>query len=126
MFDIGFWEIAVIAIIALLVVGPNELPSLLRTVGAMIGKARRFIREARSDLDEEIRKVDELKRLMAKEAEIAELHKDIDTEKPGIPVNYSSKGVDDATKVRHITEDGKSAADPSLQPPAQPPHGSNK
>jgi len=126
MFDIGFWEITVIAVVALLVVGPNELPSLLRNVGAMINKVRRFIREAKADLDQELKKVDELKRLVTKEAEIAELHKDIDTEKPTIPVDYSSRNVKETSEVQQTTEPGKSATDQSSKTPVQPPYGTTK
>ena len=45
MFDIGFWEFALIAIVALLVVGPDRLPGLMRTVGQLIGRAKRTMRE---------------------------------------------------------------------------------
>ena len=81
MFDIGFWEILVIAIVALLVVGPNEFPALVRTVGIWIGKIRRFMAETKNELDVEFRKAEELKRLMDREASIAELHEQVDARK---------------------------------------------
>ena len=124
MFDIGFWEIAVIAVVALLVVGPNELPSLLRTVGAMVRKVRRFIREAKADLDQEIRKVDDLKRLMAKEAEIAELHEKIDPTKPAVPVKRQSKESTNAAQPETNAEN--SASDRTTDTSVQPPHGTSK
>jgi sec-independent protein translocase protein TatB len=116
MFDIGFWEITVIAVVALLVVGPKELPTLMRTASAVIRKVRRFVREAKSDLDEEIRKVDELKRLMAKEARIAELHKDIDSDKPVVPVNHSPKDTQQANTEQQSNKSGQPDTD-------RPPHG---
>jgi len=124
MFDIGFWEIAVIAIVALLVVGPNELPNLLRTVGALVKKVRRFIREAKADLDQEINKVDELKRLMTKEAEIAELHENIDATKPTVTIHRSSKNTTDTAQQE--TEKKKSDTVQSSDPSVQPPHGTSK
>jgi len=78
MFDIGFSEIIVIAVVALLVVGPNEFPTLVRTIGAWIGKVRRFVSETKSDLDQEFRKADELKQLIKRESELASLHEKID------------------------------------------------
>jgi sec-independent protein translocase protein TatB len=128
MFDIGFWEITVIAVVALLVVGPKELPTLLRTVGAMVKKVRRFVREAKADLDEEINKVDELKRRMAKEAEIAELHKNIelDAEKPAIPVRSSTGNVKGAGETRQASGPEKSTDGQSAEASVQPPYGSNK
>jgi sec-independent protein translocase protein TatB len=121
MFDIGFWEIAVIAVVALLVVGPNELPSLLRTVGAMVRKVRRFIREAKADLDQEIRKVDDLKRLMSKEAEIAELHENMDPAKPTVPVKRSSRDSTDTTGQESAAEN--TTSDRTADTSDKPPHG---
>jgi sec-independent protein translocase protein TatB len=78
MFDIGFWEIVVVAVVALLVVGPDEFPTLVRNIGGWLGKLRRFVSETKNDLEQEFRKADELKQLMAREADIAELHEQVD------------------------------------------------
>lgn len=78
MFEVGFSEIVLIAIIALLVVGPQEFPALVRNIGSWLGKARQFVGAVKSEFDREINKADEIKRLMAKEIEIAELHKNLD------------------------------------------------
>lgn len=53
MFDIGFWEIGIIAIVALLVVGPERMPGMIRTAGQWVGRAQRLAREVRSELDRE-------------------------------------------------------------------------
>ena len=53
MFDIGFWEFALIAIVALLVVGPDKLPGLMRTTGQLMGRAKRTMRELKYDLERE-------------------------------------------------------------------------
>lgn len=74
MFDIGFWEIAVIAVVALLVVGPNEFPRLVHNVAVWIGKLRRFMSETKNDLDQEFRKMEELKEHLEEEAKIVERH----------------------------------------------------
>ena len=78
MFDIGFWEITLIAVVALLVVGPKEFPSLVRNIGRGLGKVRGFLSSVKSDLDFEIDKANEVKRLMEKESEIAKLHRIIE------------------------------------------------
>ncbi len=75
MFDIGFWELVLVGIVALLVVGPKDLPGLVQSVGRGIGKAKGFLNAMKSDLNYEIDKANELKRLMEKESEIAELHR---------------------------------------------------
>lgn len=54
MFDIGFWELVVIAIIALLVVGPERLPKLARDAGRWAGKIKRYINNTRRELEQEL------------------------------------------------------------------------
>jgi len=53
MFDIGFWEIGIIAIVALLVVGPERLPGMIRTAGKWVGRGQRLACEVRSELERE-------------------------------------------------------------------------
>lgn len=54
MFDIGFWELVVVAIVALLVVGPERLPGLARDAGKWISRARRFINNTRREIETEL------------------------------------------------------------------------
>ena len=54
MFDIGFWEILVIGVVALLVVGPERLPGVARTAGRWVGQVQRFVRNARADIQREL------------------------------------------------------------------------
>ena len=55
MFDIGFWELVVIAIIALLAIGPERLPGFAHDVGIWLGKLKRFISHTRRELETEFR-----------------------------------------------------------------------
>ncbi len=55
MFDVGFWELALISVVALLILGPERLPQAARTAGLWVGKARRMLREVKSDIDRELR-----------------------------------------------------------------------
>jgi sec-independent protein translocase protein TatB len=55
MFDIAWSELLIVAIVAILVVGPKELPSLLRSLGQMLGKLRRSADEFRRQFDEAVR-----------------------------------------------------------------------
>lgn len=54
MFDIGFWELLVIGVLALLVVGPNRLPRLARTLGVWTGRAKLLAQQVRAEVDREI------------------------------------------------------------------------
>ena len=60
MFDFGFWEIAIIGVITLIVVGPERMPSLARKAGLYFGKLNRFFNKVKSDINEELR-MDEIK-----------------------------------------------------------------
>ncbi|MEE9355548.1 MAG: Sec-independent protein translocase protein TatB [Methylococcaceae bacterium] len=72
MFDVGFWELIIIMIVALLVVGPERLPKLARTVGLWVGKGRRMVQSVKSDIDKELA-AEELKKILAKQAAIPEV-----------------------------------------------------
>lgn len=87
MFDIGFTEILLISVIAILVVGPKDLPVLMRTVGRLFARARSLAGEVRSELHREIARTEELARRIERETEIAELHKIVDETKATIPVD---------------------------------------
>ena len=65
MFDIGFWELALIAILALVLLGPKRLPEAARAAGYWLGRARRFIATAKNELDQHMQAgdLDELRRL---------------------------------------------------------------
>ncbi len=83
MFDIGFWELAVIGVVALLVVGPERLPGLARTTGHWVGRARRFVSGVKADIDREIA-ADELKKALAKQASSESLYDIIEDTKQTI------------------------------------------
>ncbi|MFO1371060.1 MAG: Sec-independent protein translocase protein TatB [Candidatus Competibacteraceae bacterium] len=105
MFEIGFWELVMVGVVALLVVGPERLPGLARTVGLWLGKARRMVMEVKAEVDRELQ-LDELKQSLRQQADlnamkdlgdrIKSLRQDIQTEyddpgpppgwRPGMPV----------------------------------------
>ncbi|MBT4768932.1 MAG: twin-arginine translocase subunit TatB [Rhodospirillaceae bacterium] len=58
MFDIGWTEMALVAMVAILVIGPKELPRVLRNMGRAMGKARSLAREFRKNIDEMAEEVD--------------------------------------------------------------------
>ena len=61
MFDIGFSEIIVIGVVALIVIGPERLPKVARTAGHLYGRLQRYVSDVKSDIGREI-EIDELKR----------------------------------------------------------------
>ena len=62
MFDIGFSEMIVIAVIALIVLGPEKLPRVARTAGHLLGRMQRYVSDVKADINREI-ELDELRKL---------------------------------------------------------------
>jgi sec-independent protein translocase protein TatB len=87
MFDLGWGKIIIIAVIALVVIGPKELPAVLRTVGQWMGKIRRMAAEFQGQFQEAMR-----------EAEMADLKKSIDS------ITDATRGIGDplGTVTRNI------------------------
>ncbi len=72
MFDIGFWELCLIAVVALLILGPERLPTAARTAGLWIGKARRMIGNVKSEIDRELQLDEVRKKLQEEESKLKE------------------------------------------------------
>jgi sec-independent protein translocase protein TatB len=62
MFDIGFSELMVIAVVALIVIGPERLPKVARTLGHLFGRMQRYVNDVKADISREM-ELDELKKL---------------------------------------------------------------
>lgn len=61
MFDIGFTELLVIGVVALIVIGPERLPKVARTAGHLYGRLQRYVSTVRSDISREVQ-LDEIRR----------------------------------------------------------------
>ena len=98
MFDIGFWEIAIIGLIALLILGPERLPRAARTAGMWVGKARRTLAEVKRDIDREL-DASELKELKDLK-ELKTIKEDLEESKTAIET--------DLTETKKVFEDAAS------------------
>jgi sec-independent protein translocase protein TatB len=67
MFDMGFWELLVIGVVALVVIGPERLPKVARIAGLWLGRARRTLASVQDEIRREL-KADELKEILDKQA----------------------------------------------------------
>jgi sec-independent protein translocase protein TatB len=94
MFDIGWTELLVIAVVAVIIVGPKDLPRMLRTLGRYAGKLKRTAGEFRSQFDEAIRdsELDDLRSTMS---DMSDLN----------PVNQIKDGVTDSLNPLKDTAD---------------------
>ncbi len=62
MFDIGFSELVVIGLVALIVIGPERLPRVARTVGHLVGRLQRYVADVKADINREV-ELDELRKM---------------------------------------------------------------
>jgi sec-independent protein translocase protein TatB len=93
MFDLGFWELVMIGVVALVVVGPERLPRMARVAGLWLGRARRVLGSVKAEIDREL-KADELKEILRKQAESNPLHRIIEEPASSIhkPLVQRAKG----------------------------------
>jgi len=79
MFDIGFLELAIIAVVGLIVIGPERLPEVARTVGKWVGRFRRFVSNVKTDISRELRQ-EELRKALERDAGLDELKQIMNTD----------------------------------------------
>mgnify|MGYP001816594813 FL=1 len=108
MFDVGFWEILLILVLALVVIGPERLPGAARKAGYFVGKARRYIEGVRSEVESEL-DVNEFKRMLHnQEVQINELQQQlkagVDDVKSEIPDDIALSDVLDDTPTHSFSE----------------------
>ena len=83
MFDFGMWEIAVIFVITLIVLGPEKMPALARKAGLYVGKFKKFVSKIKNDINSEI-EVEELKEQLSVKNEELLVSQTLDEAKSGI------------------------------------------
>jgi sec-independent protein translocase protein TatB len=114
MFDIGWSELVVIAVVALIAIGPKELPGVLRMVGQWMGKARKMAAEFQGQFQEAMR-----------EAEMADLKKSFDEVREAASGITSGGGLmtslqKDVSEALRVDDIDKPAETPAIEPPAAP------
>lgn len=100
MFDIGFWEIFLILVLALVVIGPERLPGAARTLGLWVGKTRRYVEGVKSDVEQEF-DISEFKSLIRnQEVQLKELQDKINQS-----TTLSADNLLESTEQIHSIED---------------------
>ena len=111
MFDISFMEILIISMVALIVVGPERLPQVARTLGHLLGRCRNFVYSIKTDIHNEIR-MEELKSMHTSVQETAQsiedsVRQEIDQLKSTADIQPLVKGsTTDQTEVKATTKTG--------------------
>jgi sec-independent protein translocase protein TatB len=107
MFDIGFSELMVIAIVALVVIGPERLPKVARTLGHLFGRMQRYVNDVKADITREMQ-LEELRKL---QSEMEQTARSIETS-----VNQELRSAED-----ELNKIGREAAmDPAATPATLP------
>jgi len=97
MFDFGMWEIAIILVITLIVVGPEKMPALARKAGLYVGKFRKFVSKIKNDINSEI-EAEELKEQLSVKNEELFVSQTLDEAKSGI-----DEIKDEASKISNLS-----------------------
>ncbi|MEN8170664.1 MAG: Sec-independent protein translocase protein TatB [Pseudomonadota bacterium] len=112
MFDIGFWELSIIGVVALIVIGPERLPSVARTAGLWFGRMRGFVSTMKADIDKQL-KAEDLQKILKEQADSAGLHEIIEETKETVdslsqPADYLVKSdSNDAAAAETSTDSGE-------------------
>jgi sec-independent protein translocase protein TatB len=112
MFDIGFSELLVIAIVALIVIGPRQLPRVARTLGHLFGRMQRYVNDVKADITREM-ELDELRKMQSSMEDAARSFQ-----------SSVNKGVTETeTELNKLAQEAQSATDPYTEapPPKQDP-----
>jgi len=129
MFDISFAELIVVGIVALIVIGPERLPSVARTVGYFLGRARRYVEQVKRDLNEEM-ELDNLRKFRdsmhetvdsfenSVRGEIKKIQEVADTQ----PATFSPKKTHEASPTEEVEPDNTKTitSSPSNREPQKP------
>ena len=122
MFDIAFSEIVVIAVVALIVIGPERLPKVARTLGHMFGRLQRYVNEVKADINREM-ELDELRKLKSEvqsaasefESSIHKAAQEVDSGVRSVETQLNEAGR--SAPAAPIADTGAAAAPPAASAP---------
>lgn len=103
MFDIGWTELLVITCVAIIVVGPKDLPRMLRTLGQTLGKVRKMSREFQSTFNDAIREAEQ-------QVDIADMKKQVESAGNFNPLGDLKKSIEEGVADKPKSEPAKAGA----------------
>jgi len=109
MFDIAFSEIVVISVVALIVIGPERLPKVARTLGHMFGRLQRYVNDVKADINREM-ELDELRKL---KSEVQSAASEFESS-----IHKAAQEVDSGVRSVETELNGAGAAPPASATPA--------
>ncbi len=99
MFDIGFWELCLVGLVSLLVIGPEKLPKAARIAGYWVGKTRNMVASVKTEIKQELQ-AEELRQIMQEQAKLEEFHRSVENQGQQVlhDVNSSLSDLDSPQK----------------------------
>jgi sec-independent protein translocase protein TatB len=139
MFDIGFSELMVIAVVALVVIGPERLPRVARTAGHLFGRLQRYVNDVKADINREI-ELEELRKFKTEfeqaaqsvesdlKAEVAKAESSLESlaEEASLKPEIERTDAELKALIEHSSGDPHSGAGPAPSDPAAAPVESTK
>lgn len=116
MFDIAFSELLVIGVVALVVIGPERLPRVARTLGHLFGRLQRYVTQVKSDINREV-DLAEFKRMKA-EVETAAQSLKSGIESEAREAEQAIQSVESDIERQLAGTEGPATSDPGIVPPA--------
>jgi sec-independent protein translocase protein TatB len=113
MFDIGWTELLVVAVVMILVVGPKDLPRMLRTFGQTMGKVRRMASEFQSTFNDALREAEQ-------QADIADMKKQVEKAANFDPLGDLKKSIEIDKSAKPKAGEPKPASDEAAEVPPAP------
>lgn len=118
MSEAGLWELIIIFVLALLILGPERLPVVARKVGYWIGKGRRFINSVKSDVEKEFRS-EELERMLMEQSKEIQNLRTIVSESHSKAVQSMNETESDIRKIAATADESGGEEKPSAPQSAE-------
>src|SRR5215211_6368078 len=117
MIDFGFDKLALIGAVALIVIGPEKLPRVARTVGHLVGRAQRYVADVKAEVNRSI-ELEELKKMKTQFEDAArDVEQSVNSEVSKARAEFSSIENDWSRPIANADVDGSTATSHTLAPP---------
>lgn len=121
MFDFGFSELIVIAVVMLIVVGPERLPKVARTAGHLLGRLQRYVTDVKSDIQREMQ-LEDLKKLQQQvEQQARELETSVRSQMNSVEADLGKTAAEVQSGVAMVASESSLAAPTPVEPAATVP-----
>jgi sec-independent protein translocase protein TatB len=121
VFDIGFTELMLIALVGLIVIGPERMPKVARTVGHLLGRLQRYVGDVKADIKREMQ-IEELKKLQSEmAAQVNDMESRVDEQMKATEASLNQSILPPADTASATADSPATAENAASGLPARPP-----